>query len=60
MDRTKYFEELNQRLAEADLKLTLIIVGGYVLELRGIRATQDVDAFYQSSKLLDQIIMDIG
>ncbi|WP_423977537.1 DUF6036 family nucleotidyltransferase [Lancefieldella rimae] len=60
MDRTKYFEELNQRLAEADLKLTLIIVGGYVLELRGLRATQDVDAFYQSSKLLDQIIMEIG
>ena len=46
MDKMKpVFEALNQELSQKNLSLTIICVGGYVLEYHGLRATQDVDAF---------------
>lgn len=46
MDKMKpVFEALNQELSQANLHLSIICVGGYVLEYHGLRATQDVDAF---------------
>ena len=51
MDKMKpVFEALNQELAQANLTLTIICVGGYVLEHHGLRATQDVDAFTKKTK----------
>lgn len=51
MDKMKpVFEALNQELAQANLHLTIICVGGYVLEYHGLRATQDVDAFYKENQ----------
>ena len=47
MDKMKpVFEALNKELVQANLTLTIICVGGYVLEYHGLRATQDVDAFF--------------
>ena len=43
------FEALNQELSQKNLFLTIICVGGYVLEYHGLRATQDVDAFYEET-----------
>ena len=57
MDKMKpVFQALNKELIQENLTLTIICVGGYVLEYHGLRATQDVDAFYdqirKSMKLL--------
>lgn len=54
------FEALNQELAQANLTLTIICVGGYVLEHHGLRATQDVDAFYQENQKINEIIARVG
>ena len=48
MDNAKTaFEELNRLLAENQMTLSVICVGGFVLEHHGLRATQDIDAFLQ-------------
>ena len=61
MDKMKpVFEALNQELAQANLTLTIICVGGYVLQHHGLRATQDVDAFYQENKKINEIIATVG
>ncbi|HEM3635130.1 TPA: hypothetical protein U1C44_000563 [Streptococcus suis] len=53
MDKMKpVFEALNQELSQANLHLTIICVGGYVLEYHGLRATQDVDASIHHNRLL--------
>lgn len=57
MDKMKpVFQALNKELIQENLTLTIICVGGYVLEYHGLRATQDVDAFMtkirKSMKLL--------
>lgn len=56
----KLFEELNIALAENQIKLSIICVGGFVLEHHGLRATQDIDAFYQENQTLREIIAHIG
>lgn len=56
----KLFEELNIALAENQIKLSIICVGGFVLEHHGLRATQDIDAFYQENQKLREIIARIG
>ena len=56
----KLFEELNSALAEQQITLSIICVGGFVLEHHGLRATQDIDAFYQGNQLLREIIARIG
>ncbi|MBT1018682.1 hypothetical protein KJY77_06010 [Canibacter sp. lx-72] len=61
MDKMKpVFEVLNQELSQANLRLTIICVGGYVLEHHGLRATQDVDAFYEKSQKINEIIARVG
>ena len=61
MDKMKpVFEALNKELVQANLTLTIICVGGYVLEYHGLRATQDVDAFYKESQKINEIIARVG
>lgn len=51
MDNAKTaFEELNRLLAENQMTLSVICVGGFVLEHHGLRATQDINAFYAKDK----------
>lgn len=56
----KLFEELNTALAEQQITLSIICVGGFVLEHHGLRATQDINAFYQENQTLREIIARIG
>lgn len=61
MDKMKpVFEALNKELVRANLTLTIICVGGYVLEYHGLRATQDMDAFYEESQKINEIIARVG
>lgn len=61
MDRRQgAFKLLNDRLAQERLNLSLICVGGYVLELNGLRTTQDIDAFYVENQRIQEIIYEVG
>lgn len=61
MDRKQVaFELLNEELAKEDLNLSLICVGGYVLEQYGFRTTQDVDAFYNETPKIKAVIYRVG
>lgn len=54
------FEKLNEKLKENNLTLDITCAGGFVLQTLGIRATADVDAFFNSSYKLDAIIRSVG
>lgn len=54
------FELLNEELAKEGLNLALICVGGYVLEHYGFRTTQDIDAFYNESLKINEVIYRVG
>lgn len=54
------FELLNEELAKEDLNLSLICVGGYVLEQYGFRTTQGVDAFYNETPKIKAVIYRVG
>lgn len=54
------FEELNRRLRQKEMNLTVICAGGYVLSRHGMRTTQDIDGFFQSNPEIDQMIIDVG
>ena len=54
------FELLNEELAKEGLNLSLICVGGYVLEQYGFRTTQDVDAFYNETQKIKDVIYRVG
>ena len=56
----KVFESLNRHLKKEKMSLTVICVGGFVLNHHGMRATMDVDAFYQSTKKLTSAIKAVG
>lgn len=61
MDRRQVaFEFLNEELAKEGLNLSLICVGGFVLEHYGFRSTQDVDAFYRVTTEIKEIIYRVG
>lgn len=61
MDRRQVaFELLNEELAKEGLNLSLICVGGFVLEHYGFRSTQDVDAFYRVTPEIKEIIYRVG
>ena len=60
MDYHKLFFRLNEKLSQQNLTLHLHCVGGFVLEYHGMKATEDIDAFYDSSDKIDQIIAEIG
>ena len=46
MNYNKLFTRLNEKLAENDIHLSLQCVGGFVFEYHGLKATEDIDAFY--------------
>lgn len=61
MDRRQIaFELLNEELANEGLNLALICVGGYVLEQYGFRTTQDIDAFYNETSKIKEVIYRVG
>jgi hypothetical protein len=61
MDNAKTaFEELNRLLAENQMTLSVICVGGFVLEHHGLRATQDIDAFYKETQKTRELIAEVG
>lgn len=61
MDRRQVaFELLNEELAKEGLNLSLICVGGFVLEHYGFHSTQDIDAFYRETPKIKEIIYRVG
>lgn len=61
MDRRQVaFELLNEELAKEGLNLSLICVGGFILEHYGFRSTQDIDAFYSETPKMKEIIYRVG
>ena len=54
------FKMLNDELAKHNLSFSLICAGGYVLQLNGYRGTIDVDAFFSSNSVIDNIIREVG
>ena len=60
MNYNKLFTRLNEKLAENDIHLSLQCVGGFVLEYHGLKATEDIDAFYESTAKVEEIIAEIG
>ena len=56
----KAFQLLDSKLDEESLDLDVICVGGYVLANHGIRTTQDIDGFYESSATIEQVIREVG
>jgi hypothetical protein len=60
MDYQSLFSSLNKKLKQNNLTLEVHCVGGFVLEYYGLKATDDIDAFYQSSALIEQLIAEVG
>ena len=60
MDYHQLFSRLNEKLSEENLQLHLHCVGGFVLEYYGMKATEDIDAFYESTEKVEKIIQEIG
>jgi len=54
------FAALNKRLGDAGITLEIICVGGFVLSHNGMRATQDIDGFYETNALIESIVREIG
>lgn len=54
--------ELERRLAERSVALDIQIVGGAALLLHGLidRATEDIDARYQSSEVVDEVAAEMA
>ena len=59
-DAQSLFAELNNKLKEKDLSLSLICVGGFVLDYYGLRGTVDIDAFYTETQEIKKIIYEVG
>ena len=60
IDFALVFKTLNDELARHNESLSLICAGGYVLQLNGYRSTSDVDAFFNSNPVIDNIIRKTG
>lgn len=54
------FEELNRRLKEKEIDLTVICVGGFVLSHYGLRTTHDIDGFFKTNREITNIIREVG
>lgn len=59
-DYNDLFVDLDERLAERGLYLRVVCAGGFVLQKYGIRVTNDIDAFFNSTPLIDSIIKEVG
>jgi len=60
IDFDSVFERLNDELSKISHVLELICAGGYVMQLHGYKSTVDVDAFFETSEQINEIIMKIG
>ena len=60
MDFKLLFDALEGKLAKENLTLDLHCVGGFVLQHHGLKATDDIDAFYESSERIDALIAEVG
>ena len=60
MNYNKLFTRLNEKLAENDIHLSLQCVGGFVLEYHGLKATEDIDAFYESTAQVEKLLLRLG
>ncbi|APT18420.1 hypothetical protein FC62_GL000984 [Amylolactobacillus amylotrophicus DSM 20534] len=60
MEYIKLFDSLNKKLARENLELDIHCVGGFVLEYYGLKATSDIDAFYESNEKIDRLIDEVG
>lgn len=60
MDYKRIFARLDEKLAQNNLTLQLYCVGGFVLEYYGLKATDDIDAFYESSDTVEKLIQEVG
>jgi len=54
------FAMLNDELSKIGLSLVLICAGGFVLQLHGYRGTADIDAFFNTSIEISQVIRRVG
>ena len=59
-DLNEVFAALNERLAQADISLEIVIAGGYALQYHDLRGTQDIDAFYHDDDLIREMIFSVG
>lgn len=60
MEYDLLFRRLDERLAEENIDLEIFCIGGFVLEYHSLKATCDIDAFYESNDKIDQIIREVG
>ena len=60
ISQEELFQALNDKLAREDITLTVICVGGSVLDRYGIRATHDIDGFFRADHKIRQMIRDVG
>lgn len=60
MDYKSLFKKLNEQLEKEDKYLTITCGGGFALLINDIRATTDIDAFYEEDDWLIRQILDIG
>ncbi len=56
----KIFEAFNKQLKKANIHLTIICTGGFVLQHYGMRATVGIDAFYNETNEIRTIIRKTG
>ena len=56
----KIFEAFNKQLKKANIHLTIIYAGGFVLQHYGMRATVGIDAFYNETNEIRTIIRKTG
>ena len=54
------FDALNDELSKADCYLSIVCVGGFVLQLHDIKSTLDVDAFYEDNESIRSIVWRVG
>ena len=60
IDFESVFRMLNDELTILQESLAIICAGGYVLQLNGYRGTADVDAFFNNSATIENIIRKVG
>ena len=54
------FDALNDELSKADYYLSIVCVGGFVLQLHELKATLDIDAFYEDSETIRSLVWNVG
>ncbi|MDR0481615.1 MAG: hypothetical protein LBH13_00405 [Cellulomonadaceae bacterium] len=53
-------ERLNEALRERDRHLKIVAGGGFALLVHGLRATNDIDGFFEDTADLRELVHDIG